>query len=170
MSSRPSTIPYGSWPRRMHAALALYDKFLSGEVKEGERSSGKQRTRTGEKLVGLCRKSWRVVHRLFPDEFDKQIPNPWTGVTLKVRTKMKTAAVTRDQVCAFAEGAIELGEVEAAAVAVICFEWLQRPENVIAGHIKWSGYRTGPKPTIRIEHYKTGEIVDHPLESDGCDC
>jgi hypothetical protein len=61
-------------------------------------------------------------------------------------------------------GCIEHGEVEAAAVAVICFEWLQRPENVIAGHIKWSGYRTGPKPTIRIEHHKTGEIVDHPLE------
>jgi hypothetical protein len=47
---------------------------------------------------------------------------------------------------------------------VICFEWLQRPENVIAGHIKWTGYRTGPKPTIRIEHHKTGAVIDHPLE------
>jgi hypothetical protein len=47
---------------------------------------------------------------------------------------------------------------------VICFEWLQRPENVIAGHIKWSGYRTGLKPTIQIEHHKTGAIVNHPLE------
>jgi hypothetical protein len=26
----------------------------------------------------------------------------------------------------------------------------QRPENVIAGHIKWTGHRSGPKPTIRI--------------------
>jgi hypothetical protein len=76
----------------------------------------------------------------------------------------KKPAVTRDEVYTFAHGCIEHGEVEAAAVAVICFEWLQRPENVIAGHIKWSGYRTGPKPTIRIEHHKTGEIVDHPLE------
>jgi hypothetical protein len=47
---------------------------------------------------------------------------------------------------------------------VICFEWLQRPENVIAGHVKWTGYRTGPKPTIRIEHHKTGAVIDHPLE------
>ena len=47
---------------------------------------------------------------------------------------------------------------------MICFEWLQRPENVIAGHIKWTGYRTGPKPTIRIEHHKTGAVIDHPLE------
>jgi hypothetical protein len=60
--------------------------------------------------------------------------------------------------------AFKHGEVEAAAVGVICFEWLQRPENVIAVHIKWSGYRTGPKPTIRIAHHKTGEIVDHSLE------
>jgi hypothetical protein len=142
------------------AADKLYDKFLAGE---GERV----KLRTGEKLVGLCRKAWRVVHRLFPDEFDSAVPNPWTGVTLKVRAKAKKAAVTRDQVYAFSYGCLEHGEVEAAAVAVICFEWLQRPENVIAGHIKWTGYRSGPKATIRIEHHKTGEIVDHPLEADG---
>jgi len=40
----------------------------------------------------------------------------------------------------------------------------QRPENVIGGHIKWTGYRTGPKPTIRIEHHKTGAVIDHPLQ------
>jgi hypothetical protein len=83
---------------------------------------------------------------------------------MKTRVKKKKPAVTRDEVYTFAHGCIEHGEVETAAVAVICFEWLQRPENVIAGHIKWSSYRTGPKPTIRIEHHKTGEIVDHPLE------
>ena len=112
----------------------------------------------------LCRKAWRVVRRLFPDEFLKDVPNPWVGVTMKSRVKKKKPAVTRDEICTFAHGCIEHGEVEAAAVAVICFEWLRRPENVIAGHVKWSGYRTGPKPTIRIEHHKTGEIVDHPLE------
>jgi hypothetical protein len=142
------------------AADMLYDRFLAGG---GERV----KHRTGEKLVGLCRKAWRVVHRLFPDQFDKAVPNPWTGVTLKVRAKAKKAAVTRDQVYAFAYGCIEQGEAEVAAVAVICFEWLQRPENVVAGHIKWNGYRAGPKPTIRIEHHKTGEVVDHPLEEDG---
>src|SRR5262249_17085507 len=30
-------------------------------------------------------------------------------------------------------GCIDHGEPEAAAAAVICFEWLQRPENVLAG-------------------------------------
>jgi hypothetical protein len=83
---------------------------------------------------------------------------------MKSRVKLTKPAVNREQVYTFAHGCIERGELGCAAAAVICFEWLQRPENVIAGHIKWSGYRTGPKPTIQIEHHKTGAIVNHPLE------
>jgi hypothetical protein len=49
--------------------------------------------------------------------------------------------------------------------AVICFEWLQRPENVLAGYVGWNDYRGKSGPTqIRIEHHKTGELVLHPLE------
>lgn len=106
------------------------------------------------------------MRRLHPELFDKKHPNPWDDFTLKSRTRSKKHAVIRDEVNAFAYGRIEHGEVEVAAVAVICFEWLQRPENVVARHIKWTGYRNG-KPTIRIEHHKTGAVVDHPLEEDG---
>jgi hypothetical protein len=83
---------------------------------------------------------------------------------MATRIKRTKHAVTREQVYKFANGCVARGEPECAAAAVICFEWLQRPENVIAGHIKWSGYRSGPKPTIRIEHHKTGAVIDHPLE------
>ena len=116
-------------------------------------------------MVKLCRKAWRVVHRLYPDEFDKTIPNPWLGVTLETRVKKKKPAATRDEVYTFARGCIEHGEVEVAAVAVICFEWLQRPENVVAGHLTWSDYR-GPSAsaTIRVAHHKTGTVAPHPLE------
>jgi hypothetical protein len=138
------------------AADKLYDKFIM--TPNGER------LRRGEKLVTLCRKAWRVVHRLYPAEFAKDIPNPWPGVTMKTRVKLTKAAVTREQVYKFARGCIERGESECGASAVICFEWLQRPENVIAGHIKWSGYRTGQQATIQIEHHKTGAVVQHPLE------
>jgi hypothetical protein len=138
------------------AADKLYDLFTVG-------TSG-ARLRTAEKMVALCRKAWRVVHRLYPAEFARDVPNPWPGVTMKTRVKLTKHAATRDQVYAFANGCIERGEPECGAAAVICFEWLQRPENVIAGHIKWSGYRTGPTPTIQIEHHKTGAIVPHPLE------
>ena len=65
-----------------------------------------ERLRSGEKLVGLCRKAWRVVRRLFPHEFPKDVPNPWVGVTMKTRVKKKKPAVTRDEVYAFAHGCI----------------------------------------------------------------
>jgi hypothetical protein len=157
------------------AADKLYDNFLAMKPRKAKGvdgnstvvtpEQGKLRLRTGEKLVGLCRKAWRVVHRLFPDEFDQQVPNPWTGVTLKVRAKKKKLAVARDDVYAFAWGAIDAGYPEAAAAAVICFEWLQRPENVVAGCIKWSDYRAPSAPTIiNVEHHKTGTVAPHPLE------
>ena len=84
---------------------------------------------------------------------------------MKTRVKQIKAAVTRDQVYQFANGCVDTGEVEAAATAVICFEWLQRPENVIAGHIKWTDYRNPKAPTIvRIPHHKTRANVLHPLK------
>ena len=74
----------------------LYDRFVKG---------GKgNRLRTAEKLIVLCRKAWRVVHRLYPGEFPKDIPNPWLGVTMATRVKLVKPAVTREQVYAFANG------------------------------------------------------------------
>jgi hypothetical protein len=54
-------------------------------------------------------------------------------VTRERRVKKKKPAATREQVYAFAHGCIERGFPKPAAAAVICFEWLQRPENVLAG-------------------------------------
>lgn len=143
------------------SADKLYEIFLVGKKKG-------QRPRSAEKAVKLCSKAWRVVRRLHPDEFPKDVPDPWAGVTLKRRVKQTKGAVTREQVYAFAWGCIKLATDEAraaAAAAVICFEWLQRPENVISGYIRWTDYRTDPaKATIRIEHHKTGKQVLHPLE------
>ncbi|WP_315772947.1 MULTISPECIES: hypothetical protein [unclassified Bradyrhizobium] len=142
------------------AADLLYEKFITNDKDESVLY------RRGEKFVGLCRKAWRVVHRLYPAEFAKDVPNPWPGVTMKTRVKASKPAVTREQVYTFANGAVERGEVGAAAAAVICFEWLQRPENVLAGHIRWTGYRANKSgtPVIQIEHHKTGAKIDHPLE------
>jgi hypothetical protein len=89
----------------------------------------------------------------------------WTGVTTKVRAKAKKPAVTREDVYAFAHGAIAEGYPEAAATAVICFEWLQRPENVVNGFLTWADYRAPSAPSIiRVEHHKTGTVAPHPLE------
>ncbi len=125
------------------------------------------RPRQGEKAVALCRRAWRVVHRLYPTQFDRDVPNPWEGVTKHRRTKGVKPAATRDQVYTFAWGCIEQGQPEAAAAAVICFEWLQRPENVLAGYLRWTDYRSKEWPNaIKIEHHKTGAVVWHPLEEE----
>jgi hypothetical protein len=95
------------------------------------------------------------------------VPNPWEGVTKHRRTKGVKPAATRDQVYTFAWGCIEHGQSEAAAAAVICFEWLQRPENVLAGYLRWTDYRSKEWPNaIKIEHHKTGAVVWHPLEEE----
>ena len=39
------------------------------------------RPRQAEKAVALCRRAWRVVHRLYPTQFNRDVPNPWDGVT-----------------------------------------------------------------------------------------
>jgi hypothetical protein len=124
-----------------------------------------ERLRQGEKLVVLCRRAWRVVHRLYPDQFNRDVPNPWQGVTKRRRVQKTKPAVTREHVYIFAWAAIEAGYPEPAAAAVISFEWLQRPENVLAGCITWPDYRGRQAPNaIKIEHHKTGAVVWHPLE------
>ena len=137
------------------------DKIYS-RVIEGPRGL---RLRQGEKVISICRHAWRVVHRLYPELFDKAVPNPRQGVTKKRRTLATKPAATREQVYAFAWGAIEAGYPEPAAAAVICFEWLQRPENVVGGYLTWQDYRPADFPhALRIVHHKTGALIWHPLE------
>jgi hypothetical protein len=125
------------------------------------------RPRQGEKVIAMCRAAWRVVHRLHPDCFDRDVPNPWDGVTKQRRVMATKKAATREQVYAFAAAAVAAGHPEAAGAAVICFEWLQRPENVLAGYVRWTDYRGREAPTaIRITHHKTGAAVLHPLEDE----
>jgi hypothetical protein len=56
---------------------------------------------------------------------------------------------------------------KAAAVPIICFEWLQRPENVLDGHRSWSDIRPSDAPNhVRIDHHKTNKKVLQPLDDD----
>ena len=84
------------------SADKIYEIILAGPRRRAPRQA--------EKAVALCRRAWRVIHRLYPGEFDRDVPNPWDGVTIKRRTKAKKPAVTRDRVYRFAAGAIEHGK------------------------------------------------------------
>lgn len=137
------------------AAEKVYAKLIAGG-----------RYRQGEKAVMYAKTVWRLMQPHYPREFRTDVPNPWTGVQLVSRVKLRKAAHDRTDVYIFAEKAIALGQPELGAAAVICFEWLQRPENVIAGYVRWPDY--APGRSIRVEHHKTGEMIQHPLvDEDG---
>jgi hypothetical protein len=139
----------------------------AGRRTADEKASGGsgERLRQAEKAVTIAARAWKVVQRLHPEFFAEAVPNPWAGVEKRKRTIRVKPAVTRAEVYAFARGAIALGKPEAGAAAVICFEWLQRPENVLAGYVQWSNYRSSAHPAeVKIEHHKTGAVVWHWLE------
>ena len=120
--------------------------------------------RSAEKALMYARTAWARMIPLYPAVFNER-ENPWDGVTKHRREKLVKGAVTREDVYAFAEGALRLGRPQCAAAAVICFEWLMRPRNVSAGFLTWSDYRGASDPTgIRIRHKKNNQTRIHPLE------
>lgn len=114
--------------------------------------------------VDVAKKAWRVVQRRYPDQFHPT--NPFEGLErLHPDQKEEITPATRDQAYALAEALQELGHPHLGAAPLICFEWLQRPENVLAGLTTWPRYRPPSKPNhVQIEHHKTGKLVWHPLQ------
>ena len=119
------------------------------------------RERQAEQDVSMLKKAWNEVSREYPDQFPK---NPWAGMTLVKRRKAVKPACSREEAYALARALQEIGHPHLGAAALICFEWHQRPMNVLAGAITWANYVPGE--TALIEHHKTGVTVQHPL-SDG---
>jgi integrase len=124
-----------------------------------------KRVRQANLSVDVARRAWKIVRRLYP----RVVPleNPFEGI-LKVYAKKTKAAATRAEAYALASTLREIGEPHLGAAALICLEWLQRPENVLTGKITWPDYRSVEHPNhVRIFHHKTGEVVLQPLEDEG---
>jgi integrase len=123
---------------------------------------GKRRVRQAALCIVLMRRAWYVVYRLEPSVVPSV--NPWAGVTLET-DKQEIVPATREEAYALSDALLAHGHPHLALVPLICFEWLQRPENVLAGHLAWSDIRSPTHPRhVRIEHHKTGKKVLQPLE------
>jgi len=82
----------------------------------------------------------------------------------EARTNRPLLAIYR-----FAWASIEGGRPEAAAAAVICFEFLQRPAERISRVSGVAGLPRQERPTaIKINHHKTDAVVWHPIRSHTC--
>lgn len=140
---------------------AAVDKIYE-RLKTGPRG---ERRRQANICIMKVARAWDVVQR----RYAKVVPaeNPWRGVELE-HTNATRPAATRAEAMALANALESAGEAPLAAAALICFEWLQRPENVLAGRISWTDYRPADQPNrVRIEHYKTGAMVWRHLEDEG---
>src|SRR5262245_12091957 len=121
----------------------------------------KRRLRQANLCMGLMARAWDVVRRLYPGTVPAE--NPFRGVELE-HGKGTVRAASREEAYTLHDALIAAGEPYLAAVPLICFEWHQRPENVLAGHLTWADYKPSDRPnTVRIEHHKTGEMVPLPL-------
>ena len=139
---------------------ASVDKIYS-RVQLGPRG---KRIRQANLSIDVARRAWDVVRRLHPTVVPME--NPFRGV-IKDLAKMTKVAASRAEAYALAHALRDIGAPHLGAAALICFEWLQRPENVIGGKITWADYRPADYPSmVRILHHKTGEVVWMPLEDD----
>ncbi|GMG82618.1 hypothetical protein LNKW23_18310 [Paralimibaculum aggregatum] len=122
------------------------------------------RARQGEIELAMMRRAWGAVQRLHPDRFPPG--NPLEGIRILRRSRATTRPASRAEAYALAEALAAAGHTALGAAALICFEWHQRPVNVLRGAITWTDYRPGT--SVRIEHQKTGAMVDLPLaDEDG---
>jgi hypothetical protein len=137
------------------------DKLYLG-LQKSKRVS--RRLRTANLAMICMARAWDVVQRLYPTTVPQQ--NPFRGIE-KDYGKGTTRPASREEAYALHAALVAAGELHLAAVPLICFEWHQRPENVLAGHIAWTDYRPTERPdAVRIRHHKTSALVWLPL-SDG---
>jgi len=141
--------------RLAQVSAAFADKVYAKVLLRGPRQAAL--------CIALMRRAWKVMHRLH----QKVVPasNPWVGVIQAKGAIEEIVPASREQAFALSQAIAEYGHAHLAAVPIICFEWLQRPENVLAGHLSWGDIRPTATPHhVRIDHHKTGRKVLQPLE------
>ncbi len=145
--------------RQISARFAdkVYAKLLVGTKK-------KRRVRQANVCLSRVALAWNVVRRLYP----KVVPidNPFAGV---VRESSHEAVMpaAREEAYALSAAIAAKGHPHLALAPLICFEWLQRPENVLDGYITWADWRPASHPKhVQVFHHKTGERVWQPLEDE----
>src|SRR5262245_46344452 len=132
---------------------------LYAKLRIGKRVA--KRLRQANLCMMRMARAWDAVRRLYP----KVVPaeNPFRGVELQ-HGHGTTRAASRAEAYALHAALVAAGEQHLAAVPLVCFEWQQRPENVLAGHLAWSDYKPTDRPdAVRVFHHKTGEVVFLPL-------
>jgi hypothetical protein len=120
-------------------------------------------TRQANYTIDVARKAWRVVARQHPGQFMVPVDtaqgrslalNPFQGLE-RVRGRGTTIPASCEHAWALARALTEIGHAALGAAALIAYEWHQRPENIVAGHLAWTDYRPSERSReVRIFHHK----------------
>ena len=130
-----------------------------------KKETGGERNRRANMYIDIARRAWKIVKRKYPEQFT--LDNPFEGM-IRERDVNVTLPASREQAYLLSSTLKKMGHQHLGAVPLICFEWLQRPENVLAGHLSWNDYRPKDHPNhVRIVHNKTREKIWYPLEDQG---
>jgi hypothetical protein len=146
-----------------HASLTSVSALGVDKLYEALQRGTRVKRRLRQATVCMVRmaRAWDVVQRLHPTVV--LTGNPFRGVELE-HGKGTTMPASRVAAYALHDTLVATGERHLAIVPLVAFEWHQRPENVIAGHLTWTDYRPPERPNaVRILHHKTGELVWLPL-------
>lgn len=155
-------MPRKSGRRVGEAALADIDAAAVDRLYERLQTGPRgRRLRVATMAMMRLALAWDVVARLHRRDVPRD--NPFRGVTLEHGTGTARPA-SRADAFALHRALIASGEPHLAAVPLVCFEWLQRPENVLAGTLAWTDWRPAARPDeVRILHAKTGAELWQPL-------
>lgn len=160
-----TTVPRKSGNTVGEAALSSVDARAVDKIYKALRQGPRgERIRVANLCILRMARAWDAVARLYP----KDVPalNPFRGVEMDYG-KGERPAATREQAVALHEALVAVGEHHLAVAPLVCLEWMQRPENVLAGHLAWTDYRPVDRPNhVRIEHHKTGAMVWARLADD----
>ena len=141
---------------------AATDKFYE-RLLQGPRKAG--RATVAGYCIDIARRAWNVVQRKHP----RVVPsgNPWANIERVRKKKAVKPAATREEAYALARALKKMGESHLGAAALICFEWHQRPENVLDGFITWADYASPDHPDhVLIRHEKNDTPVLLPLRDE----
>lgn len=146
------------------------DKIYS-KIRDGGRVN-----RQADYAMDVCRRAWKVVRRANPGLFlipvvgpdgrtQRLAINPFEQM-IRADYKRDTAKpASRQDAQALASALEAKGHAALGVASLICYEWLQRPEDVRSGRITWTDYRPPHRPReVQIFHHKTGERVWQPLD------
>jgi integrase len=163
-------------PKRVGSLMAsslsqqAVDKIYA-KIRDGGRVN-----RQADLAMDVCRRAWKVVRRSNPGLFlvpvigpdgktQRLAINPFEQMERAEYERDTAKPATREQAQALAETLEAAGHPALAVGALICYEWLQRPEDVRKGRITWTDFRPAHKPRhVQIFHHKTGERVWQPLD------